>query len=81
MGTFMQYQTARAMRDASKQRGGLAGLGAGMAMGQKMAETISNTNTDSKTSIEQLKEYKELLDSGIITEEEFNALKKKILKL
>ena len=31
--------------------------------------------------ISQLKELKKLLDEGIITEEEFSKLKKKILKL
>ena len=31
--------------------------------------------------IDLLKEYKELLDSGIITEEEFSAMKKKLLGL
>lgn len=83
MGTFMQYQTARAMRDASKQEGGLAGLGAGMAVGNQMAGNLASQmhSAESKSSIEQLKEYKELLDSGIITQEEFNTLKKKLLNL
>lgn len=40
METFMQYQTARAMRDASKQKGGLAGLGAGMAVGNTLANNV-----------------------------------------
>ncbi len=35
MESFMKYQTARAMRDAAKQKGGLAGLGAGMALGKE----------------------------------------------
>ena len=40
MQSFMHYQTARAMRDASQQEGGLAGLGAGMALGNTMAQYI-----------------------------------------
>lgn len=82
MDTFMQYQTARAMRDASKQKGGLAGLGAGLAFGNKISNTIMNEPTPSKVDpIEKLREYKQLLDEGIITSEEFDALKKQLLKL
>ena len=32
-------------------------------------------------NIEELKQYKELLDSGVITEEEFNAKKKQLLNI
>ena len=78
----MQYQTVRAMRDASKQEGGLAGLGAGMAFANHIGNTVSNaTSTGSEDSIAKLKEYKSLLDEGIITQEEFNSLKKQLLKL
>ena len=82
MDTYMQYQTVRAMRDASKQKGGLAGLGAGMAFANRIGNTAAGTS-DSKSAdnITKLKEYKELLDAGIITQEEFDALKKQFLKL
>lgn len=82
MESFMQYQTARAMRDASKQKGGLAGLGAGMALGNTMAHTVENvTNSASegKSKVEQLRELKSLLDEGILTQEEFDDEKKQIL--
>lgn len=82
MDAFMQYQTARAMRDASKQKGGLAGLGAGMALGNTMAKNIQNvseTQEPSKSKAEQLRELKSLLDEGILTQEEFDAEKKTIL--
>ena len=88
MQYFMQYQTARAMRDAAKQEGGLAGLGAGMALGNQMANAVSDTlngSSDKDLSagdpVTELKKYKELLDSEIITKEEFDALKKKLLGL
>lgn len=83
MDTFVQYQTVRAMRDASKQQGGLAGLGAGMAFGKKIAETIETpaANTSGINPVEKLREYKSLLDEGIITQEEFDALKKQLLKI
>lgn len=90
MQNFMQYQTARAMRDAAKQEGGLAGLGAGMALGNQMANNISNTNNQAQPAtskdsnvdpVAELKKYKELLDAEIISKEEFDALKKKLLNL
>ena len=83
MDTFVQYQTVRAMRDASKQQGGLAGLGAGMAFGKKIAETIETpaANTNGINPVEKLREYKSLLDEGIITQEEFDTLKKQLLKI
>lgn len=82
MGTFMQYQTARAMRDAAKQKGGLAGLGAGMALGNTMAKNIqetTNATKEEKSKVEQLRELKALLDEGILTQEEFDAEKKIVL--
>lgn len=82
MNTFMQYQTARAMRDAAKQKGGLAGLGAGMALGSTMAKNIQETTSspkEEKSKAEQLRELKALLDEGILTQEEFDAEKKAIL--
>lgn len=82
MASFMQYQTARAMRDAAKQKGGLAGLGAGVALGNTMAQSIqetSGTSSDPRSKAEQLRELKALLDEGILTQEEFDQEKKTIL--
>lgn len=45
-------------------------------------KSISNTYQDTTTNeIEQLTKYKELLDKGIITEEEFSLKKKQILNI
>ncbi|MDY2934057.1 MAG: SPFH domain-containing protein [Anaerovoracaceae bacterium] len=74
MEIFMQYQTARAMRDASKQKGGLAGLGAGMAVGNTLAKNVQETISTGgaqRSKAEQLREIKALLDEGILTQEEF----------
>jgi membrane protease subunit (stomatin/prohibitin family) len=89
MESFMQYQTARAMRDAAKQEGGLAGLGTGFALGGVMAKNLkgsledeqqaSEARTDSRSKAELLRELKELLDEEILTREEFDAEKKRIL--
>ncbi len=82
MNSFMQYQTARAMRDASKQEGGLAGLGAGFAFGNKIAETVnSEVKLPKENDIQKLREYKKLLEEEVISQEEFNVLKKQILNL
>lgn len=83
MEAFMQYQTARAMMEASKQEGGLAGLGAGMALGNTMAKGIQDvsapTGQAAKSKAEQLRELKSLLDDGILTQEEFEEEKQQIL--
>ena len=81
MDAFMQYQTARAMRDAAKQDGGLAGLGAGFAFGNQIAGSVQNNMQSDGDKIQKLREYKNLLDEGIISEEEFQELKKKTLKI
>ena len=83
MEIFMQYQTARAMRDASKQKGGLAGLGAGMVVGNTLAKNVQETISTGgaqRSKAEQLREIKALLDEGILTQEEFENEKKLILK-
>lgn len=84
MRTFTQYQTARAIRDASKQEGGLAGLGAGIALGNQVMNTVQGTLPDSSQNksgkADMLRELKALLDEGILTQEEFEAEKKQILK-
>ena len=82
MATYAQYQSVRAMRDASKQNGGLASIGAGVALGKQMINNIQQPQEESKKdSITEIKKYKELLDTGIITEEEFEKKKKQLLDL
>jgi len=43
--------------------------------------TIPSTPIASKSGAEELKKYKELLDTGVITQEEFDAKKKQLLDL
>lgn len=82
MATFAQYQSVRAMRDASKQEGGLAGLGAGAALGNQMVNNIQQSQSEEKKDpVTEIKKYKELLDAGILTQEEFDAKKKQLLEL
>ena len=82
MSAYTQYQSVRAMRDASKQSGGLASIGAGVALGKQMINNIQQPQEESKKdSITEIKKYKELLDAGIITQEEFETKKKQLLGL
>ena len=81
MDSFMQYQTARAMRDAVKQEGGLAGLGAGVAFGNtivKNVQDMTGRNSETKSRADLLRELKSLLDDNILTQEEFEIDKKRI---
>jgi len=45
------------------------------------APVVSQTVISEKSAAEQIKEFKELLDLGVITEEEFNQKKKQLLNL
>lgn len=47
--SFMQYQTARAMRDAAKREGGVAGLAFGNTIVQNV-QNVSNSNNQSKSN-------------------------------
>ena len=42
---------------------------------------IQNINTQSDNAFEELKKYKQLLDSGVITEDEFKQKKEQLIKL
>ncbi len=91
METFSQYQSIRAMRDAAQQKGGLAGLGAGLGLGNMMAKNLAPQPeapappapaapaAPVENKYEKLKELKALMDDGILTEAEFTAEKQKIL--
>lgn len=80
METYAQYQSIRSMRDASQQDSGLAGIGAGIVLGNQLASNIQSVNKN-KDVYEEIKKYKELFDMGAITQDEYDALKRKILKI
>lgn len=51
MEQFIQYQSARAIRDAAQQSGGVAGLGASVAVGKQIAKTMTNDIGESSNKI------------------------------
>jgi membrane protease subunit (stomatin/prohibitin family) len=99
MGKFMQYQTAQSMPELAKgaaQGGGIAGdamgLGAGVALGQVMAQQLGaalGTGGAAAAQVAGLKpdevmatieKLAELKAKGILTDEEFAAKKAELLK-
>ena len=58
------------------------GIGAGIPIGNKMGETVNKKadKTDLFTASDKLRELKKLLDEDIITKEQFDSSRKKILQ-
>lgn len=93
MDEFMKYKVAMSFENASQNQGAAGdnmggGLGAGMGLGmgfmmpqmiqQSMASGIQ-VNGDKETAIDKLKKLKELLDLGIISQDEFNQKKSTLM--
>jgi membrane protease subunit (stomatin/prohibitin family) len=82
---YMKLKIADSLSDASKNNGtagdGL-GLGAGIGMGMSIPSIIQQSMTpQSNESItDKLKQLKELLDMGALTQQEFDDKKKELLK-
>ncbi|MBK8492192.1 MAG: SPFH domain-containing protein [Saprospirales bacterium] len=89
MQKFTQFQSAQAIEKAAENPGGGAGEGIGMGMGFGMAQMMMNQQQGQKDQkaggqtreeiLSTLKELGGLRDSGILTEEEFDAKKKELL--
>ena len=83
---YMKLKVANSLGDAAKNNGiagaGL-GLGAGLGMGMAMPNMIQQAmQTNSSESVtDKLKNLKELLDLGALTQDEFDIKKKELLKL
>jgi len=79
--TYVELEKLRALRDAARNEGGLAGaglqFGVGMEIG-KTFDTIRNDQIDSSSTdpVLKLQQLKLLLDEGIITQDEFDQKKK-----
>jgi membrane protease subunit (stomatin/prohibitin family) len=94
MGKFMQYQTAQAIPEMAKgaaTSGGIAGdamgLGAGVALGQVMAQQLGQglqgggaANVKPDDVMATIEKLGELKAKGLLTEDEFAAKKAELLK-
>ena len=84
---YVELEKLRALRDAAKNEGGLAGaglqVGAGLELSKSLMqqkENILEGNGDGGVDVvQQLKKLKMLLDEEIITKEEFDNKKKELL--
>lgn len=94
MQTYMQLQAADAMRDAANAPGGnLAGagvgIGAGVGLGQMMTQAMGGATQPQQPAapaaaaatgpMAKLQQLKQMLDGGLITQEEFDQKKADIL--
>ena len=82
--TYVELEKLRALRDAARNEGGLAGAGLQFGVGMEIGKTfdrMKNEQIDSSNAdpVAKLKQLKLLLDEGIITQEEFDAKKKEWL--
>jgi membrane protease subunit (stomatin/prohibitin family) len=94
MQTYMQLQAADAMRDAANAPGGnLAGagvgIGAGVGLGQMMTQAMGGATQPQQPAapaaaaadgpMAKLQQLKQMLDGGLITQEEYDQKKADIL--
>ncbi|MBL1411170.1 SPFH domain-containing protein [Sphingobacterium faecale] len=83
--SYVELEKLRALRDAAKNEGGLAGAGVGLGAGMSLGKVFSNSidevtqPTVGVDPMEQLRKLKLLLDENIITQEEFEQKKKEYL--
>jgi membrane protease subunit (stomatin/prohibitin family) len=90
---YTRFSAAEALRDAAKAggdnlTGAGVGLGAGMNLGALMGQTLSQAtqanqanqaNQAGPNPVQVLKQLKEMLDNGLITQAEYDAKKSEIL--
>lgn len=83
--SFMQQSVARGFQAAGENPNGGAGamafMGMGMnAVGGAMGGLQQQVNKPEEDPYEKLAKYKKMLDNGLITQEDYDELKKKILE-
>lgn len=82
--TYVELEKLRALRDAARNEGGLAGAGLQLGVGMEIGKTFDvakehQLNAPAADAVTKLQQLKLLLDEGIITQEEFDAKKKEWL--
>lgn len=82
---YVELEKLRALRDAAKNEGGLAGAGLQVGAGLELSKSLMQqkdsivSGNEGEDPTTQLKKLKLLLDEEIITPEEFESKKKEIL--
>jgi membrane protease subunit (stomatin/prohibitin family) len=78
--SFAQLQQLQAMKDAAKNQGG-AGMGMGMGIGMAFGQNINAQGAvpQPEDPTMKLKKLKQMVDDGLITQEEYDIKKKDIL--
>lgn len=83
---YVQLEKLRALRDAARNEGGLAGaglqVGAGLELSKSLMQQkddILNESMSNDDPVLQLKKLKALLDEQVITQDEFDSKKREIL--
>ncbi|MND94199.1 hypothetical protein D3C80_864090 [compost metagenome] len=84
--SYVELEKLRALRDAAKNEGGLAGIGAQLGVGMELGkqfdlqkEEIKGNIQEEGDFVEKLQKLQLLLRENIITQDEFDTLKKQIL--
>lgn len=84
--SYAELEKLKALRDAARNEGGLAGagasLGAGLGLGQLFTDQVEQVSkgTPNEDPMKRLQKLKVLLDEEIISQEEFDEKKREILK-
>lgn len=80
---YAELQQLEALREAAKNEGGGAGmgvgLGAGIGLGQNLANRFTSNNGQPGDVMDKLAKLKQLLDSGLITEQDYAEKKQQLL--
>jgi membrane protease subunit (stomatin/prohibitin family) len=82
--SYVEMEKLKALRDAARNEGGLAGAGLQLGAGMELGKTFNNAKEEQLNStpadpVQKLQQLKLLLNEGIITQEEFDAKKKEWL--
>jgi membrane protease subunit (stomatin/prohibitin family) len=82
--TYVELEKLKALRDAARNEGGLAGAGLQLGVGMELGKTFNDAkeeqlNAPATDVVAKLQQLKLLLDEGIITQEEFDTKKKEWL--
>ena len=81
---YVELEKLRALRDAAKNEGGLAGAGLQVGAGLELSKSLLQqkdaiTTGNEEDPMTQLKKLKLLFDEQIITQDEFDSKKKELL--